>query len=348
MPSQTPDRADHAPGVRPSALVVFFLLLALVRVLWVALYANPLPFWDQWDAEISSMYLPLVHHDFRLGTLLHRHNEHIIFFTRLVNLLLFKANHYVFNNVLECLVNAIIYALGATAFLALSNAGADRKAFLLVAAALFLVGILPSGWENFTVGFQSQFYFMIWFTLVAGALAARLPVSLRSSALLALLTVCASISMAAGALAGVLVALVLTTRALFDRTARTAIALASIMLQLVTAVLFIRAIPSLPGDAALKAHTLPSFIHAALMALSWPFVGSVSRTILLWLPVALYALVCAVRRKSPNTTDLSFFAVGAWVAMQAAAIAYARGAGLTFISWRYTDILAFALPVNVY
>ncbi len=42
----------------------------------------PVPFWDQWDGEAASLYLPLMNDGLTWHQMFTLHNEHRIFFTR--------------------------------------------------------------------------------------------------------------------------------------------------------------------------------------------------------------------------------------------------------------------------
>jgi hypothetical protein len=92
------------------------------------------------------------------------HNEHRIFVSRMLSLILFWIGGDHWNPLLQMRVNALVHmaALGIVAGLLVGSLRASyRLAFLVLFVLLFA---MPFDWENVLVGFQSQFYILLLFT----------------------------------------------------------------------------------------------------------------------------------------------------------------------------------------
>ena len=127
-------------------------------------FGTPLPFWDQWE-EARVVYLPFFGGKLALADLFSTHNEHRIFFTRIYGLALLLLNGQ-WDGQLQMVVNAIIHCTTLAGLGWLMSRWLERKYWILVWLPLVLVLALPFGWENSLAGFQSQFYFLLVFSLL--------------------------------------------------------------------------------------------------------------------------------------------------------------------------------------
>src|SRR5690348_12953448 len=67
--------------------VASLFLVTLGAKLWlIHRSGTSLPFWDQWNGQGISVFLPCLQHRLSFANLLAPHNEHRIFFTRLYDL----------------------------------------------------------------------------------------------------------------------------------------------------------------------------------------------------------------------------------------------------------------------
>jgi hypothetical protein len=95
-------------------LVSLFLILVGSRAVVVAHAGNPTPYTDEWDGEAANLLKPYLEGALTIGDLFRAHDEHIIVFTRLLTLGVFKASGY-WDVILQMIVNAIIDAVTAVA-----------------------------------------------------------------------------------------------------------------------------------------------------------------------------------------------------------------------------------------
>ena len=159
------------PGI---AAVALLLLVAGTRLVLAAAYASPVPFWDQWDAEGANLLAPWLDGTLPASRWFDAHNEHRVLWTRLLTLGLFEANGGQWDNLVAALANCVFPGLLAALLYAGLHGGlASRSTRAVLFVGLMLLGVLPFGWENLVVGFQSQFFLMVLIAssvmLLAGA-----------------------------------------------------------------------------------------------------------------------------------------------------------------------------------
>ena len=66
--------------------VSLFLILVGARAVVINYAGNPTPYADEWDGEAANLLKPYLKGALTIGDLFHAHNEHVIFFTRLLTL----------------------------------------------------------------------------------------------------------------------------------------------------------------------------------------------------------------------------------------------------------------------
>ncbi|ALP62209.1 hypothetical protein AN416_06065 [Paraburkholderia caribensis] len=147
-----------------------YLLFALgVLTFATTLYAvwrhySPLPFGDQWDGTIG-FYMRALQNPWQ--SLFEQHNEHRLTFSRLI--FFPDVRFFGGRNLLSLAANLVLAALLARAFYRVTS----RYASLDRAMRLSLVGVIlvfTFSWiqeENFTWGFQSQWFAVYLFALLA-------------------------------------------------------------------------------------------------------------------------------------------------------------------------------------
>ena len=141
------------------------LLVGAGARLWlIQTFGTPLPFWDQWD-ETRVVFVPFFQGKLSLADLLSPHNEHRIFFTRVYDLSLLLLNGQ-WDNQLQMVANVFIYSATLAGFGWLLGRLLGRNFWLLITLPLMLTLALPFAWENTLAGFQSQVYFMTFFSLL--------------------------------------------------------------------------------------------------------------------------------------------------------------------------------------
>ena len=326
-------------------LPVVFLLVFSAKLLLVREFPATVPYWDQWDGEARGLYVPYYNCGLSWSQMFALHNEHRIFFSRLLALGLLLLNGQ-WDPRLQQVVNAGIHSLLAVMLLAILWRGLEWRRLDLVALIVVPVFALPFAWENVLLGFQSAFYFFLLFSLPALWLTTAFRAGSAAWWLGWLCALCGLFTAAGGIvmpaiIVGVTVLKMLNGprqwRELFFTLPPAAIVLALGVLT---------KSPPLAHHEALKATTLRTFLSAFCRNLAWPWIDHPVAGILMWLPIAALVAVVVVRWR--RTTVIERFVVGlaAWVAVQAAAIAYGRGGGALVPATRYQDFLSLGFVAN--
>ena len=342
----------HLPffGRYPSAALFFCTLLCVFgsKLAVIDRYGTDLPFQDQWGKEADFVLAPLREGNpaWLQGALL-PHNEHRIYFTLGVDVLLTLISGQ-WDARQECVVSALLHAaiavsLALFAWRRLPGAWGAVSAGVIVALTA-----LPLAWDNVLWAFQSQFYFLIGFSLLGMDGLLRQTFSVRWW--LGLLAMsCALVSMGSGFLGALaLVPLFLRDLVGAGRTWRTRLSLLA-----TTAVLALGWCLSFapPWHASLRAGDVNDFAAYAAHCLAWPAPTHVILGVLFYSPLLLLAVHWLRRGAPPGPAGhaLRFtLAMGAWTLLQIAAVSYARGNNGGFPANRYGDILAVGIIANAF
>lgn len=330
-------------------------LLGLIigaRLWLISGYGSPLPIYDQWDAEAAHLFKPWLEGHLAWTDLFSPHNEHRILFARLLSLGLLHLNGQ-WDAQLEMTANALLCGIIGLAVFAAAWPFFPRHRMPYVAAAIILWLALPYAQENTLWGFQSSFYFLLILSLSAiwglgFHRAFTLPWWIGGiSALLA------CFSMASGFLAAIVV-LALTGMRYFRQRAWTAdqTVTALVAALILAAAFFLHR--EFPLHAALKAVSPLAWANVFGRALAWPFCDYAAAALLMFAPLGWLGLFYVKPREADGLENERrqrqmelLLAVGIWVILQAAAIAYGRGGdGTEEIASRYMDILALGALAN--
>lgn len=335
-----PSALTNTKIVIPVALIIFGAKLLLIQR-----YGSIAPFGDQWDGEANDIFIPFINGTLSWANLLKPHNEHRILFTRLLDMALL-ASTGVWLVPLQLVANACIHMIVITGILYVATAGIKESVHKIFAALSSLaIFCIPYGWENSLWGFQSQFYFVAGFSLVAVLLlGTSRPFSAPWAAGL-LSAVAAYFSMASGLLALPAALLVIVWRWLGERrmpSGREILGAAVIAtLLLLEHQLMFRP----PHQQDLAAHSLSEFVAALVGVASWPFPSPFG--LLMYVPLAgIAATQIWPLRNSASRHGWIYICFGAWILTQWAAIAYARPAGS--MSSRYMDIITLGPVLAIY
>jgi len=328
-------------------LLGLYLCILGAKLFVIGHHGNPTPFWDQWDAEAASLYLPLAGGNLDLAELIAPHNEHRILWTRLLGLLELKLNGGIWDPLFQMVVNAGIHSLAILLLLFGLRKELPEGAFIpLVLFSLILV--VPFGWENTLAGFQSQFYFLLLFGVLSiGWLTAALPLSGRWWLGFAAM-VASGFSVASGFLVGLAVAAAYFFQMLLaDRKAdrRKCIGMGLLLAYAAFAHGFT---PAVEAHAPLKAAGIHDFSLSILKALAFPFTAVPCLAIFTQLPVLACTWRGVADHRAGRKPGLPWFlwATILWLYLNAAATAYGRGAGGAAPASRYMDTLALLNVVN--
>ena len=333
------------------ALIGLFLLVAGARLWLIAGFGSALPIFDQWDGEGANLFKPWIDGTLRLADFFHPHNEHRIVVTRLLALALLQLNGQ-WDSLLEMAVNAGICGLIAVVVAALLAHifEAAHRPGILVAVALWFA--LPYGLENTLWAFQSSFYFLLIFSIIAiWGLGLHRFATIKWWAGVAALCL-ASLSAASGFLAAVPVAVLSVARVAKKRaTIRETVVTSSLAVVVIAASIYFRA--TVPYHEILKASSPLAWLTMFGRCLAWPFCDTAIVCLALYLPLALLATSYFSSRSTgkdprPLRQMEILLGVGGWVILQAAAIAYVRGGdGRGLLASRYMEILALGTITNL-
>lgn len=345
------------PKFRPAlgsslAWLAFFLIVAGVRLCFVSDFGSAMPILDQWDDEAGRIIKPYVEGDLGLAQIFAAHNEHRPVIARLLTLALFILNDQ-WDARLQMTANAGLAAGLAVAVAWIGTRLIGERDRLVVMVAVACWSCLPYGWENTISGFQSSFYFLLLFSVLAIWGLVGSPSRTRGwfVGLLAATLACFSMGsgfLAAGAILGI-VTVRCRTRRVIDRDSLTTMAACAAIMAL-----GIASNVHVPDHDVLRATSFWQWIDVFARCLAWPFSRYAAAALFINLPIAWLALSYLRHRASSmpaadaRRAEL-VLAFALFVVLQAAAIAYTRGGGLAdTIAPRYLDLLAFGTVANFF
>ncbi|MGH8032304.1 MAG: hypothetical protein ACREO8_08065 [Luteimonas sp.] len=339
--------ATHRAQLRTIlACIAVFVTVVLIRGWYVHRYALPLPFWDQWDSEGDFLLRPWIEGTLSVSDLWQPHNEHRILPTRLTSLMLYEITGQ-WNNLYSAFFDVLLAAFAAASalWLAVRESGLRGLRWLIVAMVLMCFAA-PFAWENFLVGFQSQFYYLMLFAMASIALAAWRSDDSRAIATILLLAVLSLLTMASGLVTAAAVVVVYLVRHRQSPLPRAKLWFVVLML-LSIALIGYGTTPRPEHHVALRADGPINLIDAFDHALGWPVIGYHWAAFWIWLPTVAAVLVL-LKKKTMTPTDLAMLGFAAWSVAQAAVVAYGRGRGLLELSSRYTELMTPGLIANAW
>ncbi|SEI59242.1 hypothetical protein SAMN05216327_102636 [Dyadobacter sp. SG02] len=328
------------------ALLATLLVIAAARLYFVETFAIPLPFWDQWDAEGDYLLRPLLEGRLRFEHLWQPHNEHRILPTRLLSLLIFSFTG-VWDNLVEARVNILVAAcIPAIILLFLMRQKALYGLRWLILIVIIAQFALPFSFENLLVGFQSQFYFLIIFTLLTIILASVYPDSLVAMAGVLILSWLSVLTMASGILTPLTAVGVYALHGFRNREVNWKHMAFGLVLAGVSAAGY-SLMPQIEGNQTLRARNISELFGALRYILAWPVSKSWPAAIALWSP-ALGMVPWLLRGRSLTRADLFMAGCVMWSLAQTLAIAYGRGQSMDNVSSRYTELFTLGLIGNAW
>lgn len=327
-------------------LLVFTVVLA-ARLFYVESYAVSLPYWDQWDAEGAKLIRPYEKGILPIRELWATHNEHRILPTRLTFLALYGITGE-WNNLHGARFNAFLCASLAAFLIWVPTRTLTRPAVRWLTAAVVAASFsLPFAYENILVGFQSQFYYLLLFTVAASALAAWRPGDPTAMAGVLMASVAAVLTMASGLLTPIAAAGVYMLARYANRTRMPATEIVMVLALLALALLSYSTTPVLEGHRELMAKDARATVDATTHMLGFPADGYHWTFLWLWLP-GVCGLLVRVLRRDLEVSDFIMASLLGWSAVQAVAIAYGRGNGLIEVPSRYAELMTPGLVASTW
>lgn len=329
-------------------LPVVFLLVFSAKLLLIREFPVTAPTWDQWDAEARALYLPYYNCGLTWSGMFGLHNEHRIFFPRLLALGLLVLNGQ-WDPRLQQVVNAVMHAMTAVILLVILWRGLEWRRLDVLAAIVVPVFGLPYAWENALYGFQSAFYFFLLFSILALWMTTAFRAGSLAWCLGWFCGLCGLFTAAGGILLPAVIGFVALLRTIDSgrtwrwRELALTVGVAAAVLAVGVAIMS----PPLAHHEPLKAQSLKAFLSSFSRNLAWPWVDAPAAALVMWSPLAALGGFVASRRGRTCMMDRFLFGLAAWVILQAAAIAYGRGGTGAVPAPRYLDFLSLGFVVNV-
>jgi hypothetical protein len=323
-------------------LGALFLAIFGAKLWLIQIYASGLPYWDQWD-EARRLIQPWLDGKLTWTALFEPHNEHRIFFTRILDLAELWLNGQ-WDPLLQMVVNAALHASYACGLAYALWIFLGRKNAPLICLLLAPFFAFPFAAENTLHGFQSQMYFLDAFALVSiVGLSFAVPGSRRW--IVGLIAAIFSLfAMGSGMLAALAVIGLLILRMLKHRKlARSEIVTLVCCLIIFGVGLLLNV--TAEQDKPFRAHSIADFVTALAGNLAWPFQEYPAMLVLVCLPLLL-TLIKYFRDDFQDPRAAEFILTFAfWGLLQSAGLAYAR----THLggSSRYGDTLSVVLLASI-
>lgn len=319
----------------------YFLGAALVvfgaRLAWLSVYADPMPYFDEWDADVLYLLIPLQGGYLDWTALFRAHAEHRLVFTRLITL-----GGTILNGSWDPRVSMVISAmLSAALFGLLATFAAASVRRLGWIAALVVTGfaVLPYDHANVFWGFQSQMYALALFAVCILAIASgdlEGPLGWIAVAAVSLISL---FTMGSGFVAPGIAVVVCLLRAWKGPGQRRRLLLLALLFGLAVATgLVIRSEST--WHAPSYSRTLKAFLDAFVRFGSWPLEPKAWALAVVWLPWTVHALVLPFRRRSLAFLDWFSLGLGAWAAINVAGLAHGRPYEQTPLDSRFYTVLS--------
>jgi hypothetical protein len=319
-------------AITPALMIILGSKLVLIRH-----FGSVTPYWDQWDGDAALLYKPFIEGHLTFTELISSHNEHRIFFTRILDLVELEL-FGVWSPLLQMVVNALLHIATLTLFfwLLLRTLDSVGRVLVLLFAVFFFA--VPFDWENTLSGFQSQFYFVFGFSVIALMLyQSAESFSLQWWAAI-VLSAAAYFSMASGAmtvLAGFAVAALQMLLGVRARSRKEFAGLVLLAALFAVQLAFVRHVPGHEGAI--------DFVHALLETAGWPCPWPFALVI----NIPAVVLAATILRQRPDRTsyDWLLLMMFLWIGTQWLTLAYGRGVYPT--APRYADTLAIGPLLNI-
>lgn len=319
-------------------------LLVLGSRLWIAQgRVSWAPYLDQLFAEFTGLLLPLSHGTLRAGDLFAANNEHRVVLTRTVSLALVWVDGE-WDNRAEVMVTFLLESATVAWICALCWTFLGWVRGTYVGAAALLPMLVACDWENLVSGFQNQFGFLVLGSVVAASLISGPAPGRRAAWGVLSLSALLVGSMVSGLLTAAAVAASVLAMAYSRRAGwRPCAAFCAALLAIAAAGWLTRAI--IPPQPGMRADGVGSFAAAFLAYASWPLWPGALGFLCLWLPWTALAGRILLRRETPRLAPFAL-ALGLWVLLQAAALAWGRASLSGLVGSRYTEVLGLGFVAN--
>lgn len=315
-------------------------IILLLKIKFILMFGSAVPYWDQWDSEAAFLMIPFLENSLNLSDLFASHNEHRIFFTRILSLFLLKINSH-WDPVVQMIVNSLL--AGIPYLIIYKFVKIEDRYFKNIILGFMIFSYLqPSSLENTLAGFQSQFYLMVTFSLLSIKFLCVKEQNYLNTILGLLLGVCACFSMASGVLSFAVVICYYMIQLFIDKKIKV-LPILNIVLCFILFFVFYKYTNRPVGHEGLKAKTLVDFLLTLKNNLSWP--GIKYELIILHIPLFYCLINYIVKEKLRELKPIIL--IGFFVVFQAVAMSYSRVSVNQYPASRYQDILIIGLIANL-
>jgi hypothetical protein len=325
--------------------ILSLLFLGLgAKCLLITNFSDPLAYNDQWVGEAADVYVPYFEQSLSFANFFRLNNEHRIVFTRIYDLALVWLNGE-WDSQVQMLLNAAIHCLALAGFGCLLVRFLGFGFWPVVWLPLALSLTLPFNWENTVWGFQSQFYFLLTFSILTIWLLGVSPTWSKRWWVGFFAAFCALFTIASGLLVSVAVAS-LELLKISKQPKNWRKHLPTLGACLVVVIVGLLLIGHVPRHETLKAHTPGAFFNSLAASLAWPSIFNSWLFPLNVLPLALLGWAYFRSRGKALRGEEMVLGIAFWIFWQGVAIAYARGAQGNFPAWRYMDIACLIMTAD--
>jgi hypothetical protein len=335
-------RAWRLPSISSVTILGGCLLIIFGAKIWfISRYGSATPFGDQWDAEARNLYKPYFDETLHFWSLFDAHNEHRIFFSRLLSLGLLLLEHR-WDPLLQMVVNAGLHVAAIGVLLVMVTRQLPEQ--LAAAVAIFTAAVLaiPYGYENTLWGIQSLVYFHLLFAFLAVWLHSHSPAWSPLWISATALAVASYFNISSGALTPLVLSAMSISQIILGGRKSGFREWTGIAAQCTLALVMILFIPRLPYHDSLKAHSIEQFVSAFLTAAAWPL----SRAYAVVLHAPMIALIASLIKDRPHLRDSRWIFVGLWIWLGTQFVSLAYGRAVYVIPSRYLDFFLVGLILN--
>ena len=316
-------------------LLFSFIIVYIIKYITIEKFSVNVPFGDQWDGEAFNLYKPYIENKLTFLDLLKQHNEHRIFFTRILNLVIFIFNNHIWDTILIMKIQAIIFSLIPCILLNYYLKFNKNYSIFTIIITLIIFS-LPIGYENLLWGFQSQFYFMICFSLISFNIASSNKITFVTLLVLIFLSIFSYLNIASGFTVSINLGFTFLLK-YFNKKNIKYIYIS--FLFFILGFILYRLIVPVPGHTYLRSQNLHAFLITLLNLMMWPLVDSYLMIFLWWIPIVYILGFTIYYYKSIKLKNFFLLAIIFWILLQSAGISYARGGNIhNSMQNRYTEI----------
>lgn len=306
-------------------------------------FGSDLPFWDQWAKEGEHILIPWFRDQSFTASLFAPHNEHRIVPTLSLNLSLVIGGGQ-WDARVQCIASAMVHATLLVSIVGWAYHQVGKAWGLSVLGLAVLIGALPIVWDNVLGGFQSQYYFLAAFSLLAiERLLSAPPLSSVGwwtgivSAFVSL------VCMGSGLLVAVPVLVLVAVRVVHrESSVRDNVATLVAASMVLGVGIWLHA--DAPWHETLRAKDLTIFVLYVFRSMAWPVPDFLIFALVIWGPWAALTFRRFRGHRTLGTDTL--IAAGIWVLSQFAAVAYSRAGGSGYPASRYGDISALGIVIG--